>query len=104
MPVNSDGYIGIFNIYYCCFKLNLFKSVPSILMIKILPMLEEGIQFVGFIKESDPCYAYPYFYEDDQAIQHFIIYKVDDIGNSNTIVGITQSLNQFFGIPTTLVD
>lgn len=34
--------------------------VPSMLMIKILPNLEDGLQFVGFIKEFSSAYCPPY--------------------------------------------
>lgn len=39
-PINKEGFL-----------------VPSILMIKILPNLEEGLQFVGFFKEKDEIYC-----------------------------------------------
>lgn len=42
-PIDKDGF-----------------AVPSILMIKTLPNLSDGIQFVGFIKEKEPYYAYNY--------------------------------------------
>lgn len=51
-PTNKDGFI-----------------VPSNLMIKILPNLEDGLQFVGFFKEKDEIYCHPYIrtdYDDDE--------------------------------------
>lgn len=65
--------------------------VPSILMIKILPNLEDGLQFVGFFKEKDEIYCHPYVrtdnFEDD--IFHYMIYKLDSNLQNQTIVGIT---------------
>jgi hypothetical protein len=43
LPIDKQGYM-----------------VPSILMIKILPNLEKGLQFIGFIKERDVSYCFPY--------------------------------------------
>ena len=43
LPVNSDGFV-----------------VPSNLLVKVLPTLENGIQFVGFMREIKNYYCYPY--------------------------------------------
>ena len=80
MPVNIEGYM-----------------VPSILMIKVLPTLDEGIQFVGFIKEKAEYYCYPYEItekDDTDEKEHFIIYRCDNLN----VVAITQSCYESFGL------
>lgn len=69
-PNNSDGFL-----------------VPSILMIKVLPSLDDGLQFVGFVKEKEEYYCKPYKrQEEDEIINHYIIYKYEQ---NMTVVGIT---------------
>ncbi|KAL4464830.1 hypothetical protein ABPG74_011391 [Tetrahymena malaccensis] len=88
-PTNKDGFL-----------------VPSILMIKILPNLEEGLQFVGFFKEKDEIYCSPYARTDnnDDEVLHYLIYKLDNNLQNQTIVGITHSVYENFGIPTSLIN
>lgn len=59
-------------------------------MIKILPNLEDGLQFVGFFKEKDEIYCHPYVRANDNAddeIIHYLVYKVDANIQNQTIVG-----------------
>ena len=70
MAQNKDGFI-----------------VPCILMVKILPTLEEGVQFVGFLKEKHKYHCLPYAYENNE-IEHYIIYKSNNLTNLN-IIGMT---------------
>ncbi|KRX01222.1 hypothetical protein PPERSA_05622 [Pseudocohnilembus persalinus] len=83
-PVNKDGYI-----------------VPSYLLIKILPNLEDGMQFVGFLKEQDEQYTYPYEQIVDSDTTHYLIYKTDGMQN---IVGMTQSVYEMYGIHVILTN
>ena len=71
-PTNKDGFL-----------------VPSIPMIKILPNLEDGLQFVGFFKEKDEIYCAPYKRTDniDDEIIHYLIYKLDSNLQNQTIIG-----------------
>ncbi|EGR31957.1 PAS domain S-box family protein [Ichthyophthirius multifiliis] len=88
-PVNKDGFI-----------------IPCLLMIKILPNLEEGLQFVGFFKEIDEIYCSPYKRNDDNQdqIYNYLIYKVEEDKQNQVLVGITQGCYQNFGIPTSLIN
>jgi len=87
-PINKDGYI-----------------VPVHFIMKVLPNLNDGLQFVSFVKEINEMYCYPYKIPTNmpiEDIEHFLIYKYD---KSNMIVsGITQSLNKYFGIPALLTN
>ena len=70
-PINKDGFI-----------------VPSILMIKVLPSLEDGVQFVGFIKEKEEYYCAPYRHSDEEELTiHYMIYKLD--ASSMIVCGLT---------------
>lgn len=84
-PNNADGFL-----------------VPCILMIKVLPSLDDGLQFVGFIKEKDEYYCKPYKrMGDEEIVNHYLIYKFEQ---NMTIVGITQSVYESLGIPVSLVN
>ncbi|EGR28256.1 PAS domain S-box family protein [Ichthyophthirius multifiliis] len=88
-PVNKDGYL-----------------IPCILMIKILPNLDEGLQFVGFFKEINEVYCAPYIRNDDnqETIFQYLIYKVDQNLQNQTLIGITQGCYENYGIPISLVN
>mgnify|MGYP000952821047 CR=1 FL=1 len=82
-PVNKQGYI-----------------VPCTLMSKILPSLDEGLRLVGFLKEVDglTINGGQIEYNSEEKI-HYIVYG----GESGTIMGLTASVFQDFGVPASLV-
>ena len=49
-------------------------------MIKILPNLEEGLQFVGFLKEVNELYCPPYNKKNnvERITTHYIAYKLEN--------------------------
>ena len=56
-------------------------------MIKILPNLEEGLQFVGFLKELSEVYCPPYSKKNslERVTTHYIAYKLENY----TIAGMS---------------
>lgn len=69
-------------------------------MIKILPNLEDGLQFVGFLKELSEVYCPPYDKVQDQYIFHYIAYKSEN----QTVVAMTQTVHASFGVPVSLIN
>ncbi|KAL4466115.1 hypothetical protein ABPG74_004352 [Tetrahymena malaccensis] len=80
MCLNKNGYI-----------------IPTSIMVKVLPNLDQGIQIVGFLKEIDNQESKSQI-EKDQVI-HYLIYREDTL----QIQGISQSIHDHFGIPSQLV-
>ena len=58
--------------------------LPVSLMVKILPYLDWGINFIGFIKDFDEKFAIPGHLVDS----HYIIYNAYDC----LILGVTASM------------
>ncbi|CAD8089763.1 unnamed protein product [Paramecium primaurelia] len=75
----------------CCINSQQYL-VPCSLMIKILPNLDEGIKMVGFLQDYNN-------QQESNEEWHYII--VD--GYTQTILGITQSCTQIFGIPQSIM-
>jgi hypothetical protein len=73
-------------------------------MIKLLPNLDEGIQIVGFLKETDECYCAPYTrnnkIDDYEGATHYLIISKETLN----IIGITHSVKDSFGIHQELIN
>ncbi|KAL4485750.1 hypothetical protein ABPG72_012290 [Tetrahymena utriculariae] len=80
MCLNKNGYV-----------------IPTSIMVKVLPNLDQGIQIVGFLKEIDNQESKSQI--DKDQVVHYIIYREDNL----QIQGISQSIHDYFGIPSQLV-
>src|SRR5690606_30150303 len=82
-PINKDGYI-----------------IPSSLMIKVMPNLDEGIRLVGFLKDVDKGgnFGKGTEFETEEEVHH-IVYS----GDTGVIHGISSGIKKHFGIPASLM-
>ena len=83
-PINKAGYL-----------------VPSTLMIKILPNLDDGIKIVGFLKDIETEGAFSKNEADAEERVHYLIYGAGE--GENLVYGINESCYQSFGIPPSLI-
>ena len=74
-------------------------AVPSTLMVKILPNLDDGIKIVGFLKDvhNHPEDINPDFVSEEKV--HYMLYG----GENDVVHGLTYSCYQHFGIPSSLI-
>ncbi|EGR33954.1 PAS domain S-box family protein, partial [Ichthyophthirius multifiliis] len=70
--------------------------IPCILMVKVLPNLNEGIQIVGFFKDIQ---QEKINNQENQYNMHYIIYRNDNL----QIQAISESVFDDFGIPSYLM-
>ena len=79
-PVDCNGYL-----------------VPCLLMVIILPTLEEGVQCIGFMKDYEYTHDRFELGIDEGVKPHFIMF-----GKGGVIHGITYNIRQEFGVPASL--
>ena len=73
--------------------------VPTTLMIKVLPNLDQGIRVVGFLREVEASDPLKQDFDSDERT-HYVMYG----GEQDIIQGITMSCYESFGIPSNLTN
>ena len=82
------------------FPLNNHKyMVPTTLMIKVLPNLDQGIRAVGFLREVEASDPLKQEFESEERT-HYVMYG----GEQDIVQGVTMSCYESFGIPSNLTN